>query len=90
MIQIKYEEAVSDPTTGATTLVQLGTETHENIAEMLLHTGPVPGSPIFFTKKFRAPDEYRWEVLSISQSTAGIRRTYRVELQRRSQQLFPD
>lgn len=85
MIVIKYEEEKVDPITRLPTKILLGTESHQDIDEVLLPSNPVGGDPIFFTKKFIGNDEYRWEIIDINQhENAGIQ-TFSVTLRRKIQ-----
>lgn len=85
MIVVKYEEAIVDQATGAMTFAVLGTESHQDIEEVLLPSTPTTGNPIFFTKKFVGQPEYRWEVVTVKLDLAAVERTYVVRLNRRPQ-----
>jgi uncharacterized protein YifN (PemK superfamily) len=84
MIVVKYEIERIDAA-GVATYTHLGSETHEDIEEVLLPNNPTQNDPIFFTKKFRGNSEYRWEVQSMAEDATAAHRTYTVKLRRRSQ-----
>ncbi|WP_281718783.1 type II toxin-antitoxin system PemK/MazF family toxin [Pandoraea apista] len=71
MIVVIYEEEIRDEAAGTVRYQRLGTETHDDIDEVMLPSNPDDGSPIFLTKKFSNRAEYRWRVESVCQ-TAGI------------------
>lgn len=85
MIVVKYEEEQDDLATGTVKYVPLGTESHQDIEEVLLPDPPTANDPIFFTKKFVGRPEYRWEVKTVGQDLTVAQRTYIVTLRRRSQ-----
>lgn len=85
MIVVAYEEEIRDPATGAITYAQLGTETHQDIDEVMLPSNPEDGSPIFLTKKFTGQPEYRWRVQSVCQKAGTPDAHYLVTLSRGKQ-----
>lgn len=86
MIVVTYEEEVEDSTSGNTTRIRLGAESHQGIDEVMLPSNPAPNSPIFLTKKFTGNDEYRWQVLDVCQNMAVLPNVeYLVTLGRRNQ-----
>lgn len=85
MIVVRYEIEVEDPATGATGLKVIGTESHDNIEEVLLPLEPIDGKPIFFTKKFVGSPDYRWQVQEVELDASSATRTYRVLLSQKEQ-----
>jgi uncharacterized protein YifN (PemK superfamily) len=85
MIVVIYEEVIRDKATGANTYAQLGTETHQDIDEVMLPSNPEDGSPIFLTKKFAGQREYRWRVQSVCQKAGVPDARYLVTLSRGKQ-----
>lgn len=86
-IVVKYFEDAFDSNTNLVVRTLLGTETLDNIDEAFIPAQPLPGKPIFFTKKFSGLDMYRWQVQDVSwQHTANVTPViYEVVLKRHPQ-----
>ncbi|MFM0011508.1 type II toxin-antitoxin system PemK/MazF family toxin [Paraburkholderia sediminicola] len=87
MIVVIYEEVIRDKAAGTITYAQLGTETHQDIDEVMLPSNPEDGSPIFLTKKFAGQRDFRWKVESVCQKAGVPDAHYLVTLSRGQQVL---
>jgi uncharacterized protein YifN (PemK superfamily) len=65
--------------------VVLGSESHNDIEEVMLPSNPEHGAPIYMTKKFIGQRDYRWKVESVCQKSGGANVHYLVTLSRGAQ-----
>ncbi|TDY84975.1 UNVERIFIED_ORG: PemK-like, MazF-like toxin of type II toxin-antitoxin system [Herbaspirillum seropedicae] len=85
MIVIEYIEKAVDKATGAETLTARGTESHQDIEEVLVPSASLPNNPVFMTKKFSGVSVCRWQVDSVSAHNATQPTKYVVTLTRPEQ-----
>jgi len=85
MIVVKYQEKIYNAATSTLTYAALGTETYDQIEEVLLPVPPSATAPIFITKKFSGHTEYRWSVEQVESAPTATPLTYNVTLLRRKQ-----
>jgi uncharacterized protein YifN (PemK superfamily) len=85
MIVIEYVELTEDKATGTVDRVLRGSESHDQIEEVLVPSVSVPSNPVFMTKKFGGVSVCRWLVVNVTVDTANQPTKYVVELNRPEQ-----